>query len=138
MNPEPNVRPLQFGISTLLAVTTMYAVLFGVLRVLSFPPVLFAETTIFLTAIGLGQRFLFGGRRPIMVSIVIGTCLCTGFLFLHWALSDTLGSTIAVWEFDGGRTVFYFELGNPLQGAIDGYVFGILIGGVFSIGKKDE
>jgi len=41
-----------------------------------------------------------------------------------------------MWEFDSGRTVFYFELGNPFQGAIDGYIFGILIAGVFSIGNK--
>ena len=133
MNPDPFVRPFQFGISTLLVVTTMYAALFSVLRALSLPPVVFAETAIFLTAIGLGQRFLFKGRRPIMVSIVIGTCLGLGFLFLHRALGDTFGRTVAVWESDDGRTVAYFELGNPIQGAIDGYVFGVFIAGGFLV-----
>jgi len=134
--PVQSAVPCQFGISTLLLITAMYAVLFGVLRALSFPPLVFAETAIFLTAIGLGQIFLFKGQRPRMVSIIIGTCLCLGFFFLHRLFSNTLGRTVAVWEFNGGQTVVSFDLGNFLQGPIIGYVSGILIAGTFSVVNK--
>jgi hypothetical protein len=134
--PMQSAVPFQFGISTLLLITAMYAVLFGMLRALSFPPLVFAETAIFLTAIGLGQIFLFKGQRPRMVSIVIGTCLCLAFFFLHRLFSNTLGQTVAVWEFNGGQTVVSFDLGNFLQGPIIGYVGGILIAGTFSVVNK--
>ncbi len=153
MNSDQNVRPFQFGISTLLAVTAMYAVLFSVLRSLALPPVVFTETAVFLTAIALGQRLLFGGLRPILASAIIGICLCTGFFFLNRALGDNFGPTVAVWgwkDSDGGRSTAYFSLGdeypiNPtrgaingfvfgiIQGSIDGFFFGILIAGMFSI-----
>ena len=75
-------RPFQFGIGTLLVVTTMYAVLFAILRACNAPPLTFVAVTLFFTAVGFGQRFLFEGRRPGRASMIVGACYFVGLYFV--------------------------------------------------------
>ena len=72
----------QFGIGTLLVVTTMYAVLFAILRACNAPPLTFVAVTLFFTAVGFGQRFLFEGRRPGQASMIVGACYFVGLYFV--------------------------------------------------------
>jgi len=65
----------RFGIATLLVVTVLYSVLFGILQLLELPPVAFAEIVLFFTAVGLGQAFLFKGRGSRLASMVVGAIL---------------------------------------------------------------
>ena len=70
---EPGSR-FRFGISTLLVITAMYAVLFGILRASGASPSVFVVLALLFTAVGLGQRLLFRGQRPQKASMVSGAC----------------------------------------------------------------
>ena len=67
----------QFGIDTLLAITALYAILFGLLISLGFgsEPVRFTAGVLFLTVVLLGRVLLFGGRRPKTASALIASLL---------------------------------------------------------------
>ena len=78
--------PYQFGISTLLVITAMYAVLFATLRAFRAPPSVFVVVALFFTAVGLGRRFLFKGRRPARASMIVGGCFFVGLYLVYWVV----------------------------------------------------
>ncbi|MHB8860905.1 MAG: hypothetical protein ACYC6N_00765, partial [Pirellulaceae bacterium] len=47
--------PRRFSVGTLLAVTTMFGVLFAGLQALGCPPIVFCLAFLFVTVVGLGQ-----------------------------------------------------------------------------------
>jgi hypothetical protein len=120
--------PFQFGISTLLIITALYAVLFGVMRTFNFPPVAFAVVAMLFTTVGLGQTFLFKGLRPRKASMIAGA----GFFVVLWA--------IYLVAFGKDYFSHFFAPFDPVEGAffgaIYGYVVGLLISGAFAVVRK--
>jgi len=117
--------PRRFGVGTLLLITTMFAVLFAVLRALGVPALVFAGIALFFMAVGLGQMLLFKGERPRRASITTGAFLGAGFPVFCWALHCALGPRFAVSSHPLDSVVGAFG------GAFYGYLAGILIAGVF-------
>jgi hypothetical protein len=128
-SPRPIVReagvPRRFGVGTMLLITTMYAVLFAVLRSLQAPPITFLIVGLFVFAVGLGQMFLYKGQRPRRASIVVGACIGVGF----WMLQCI--------QFFNDRNLFLgLLLLLTIYGVVCGYVVGLFIGSVFLFADK--
>jgi hypothetical protein len=125
---ERALTPIQFGISTLLVVTAMYAVLFGVMRMFDASPSTFVVIAMLFTAVGLGQVLLFKGRRPRKASMVVGG----GFFVGLWV----------IYRIAFGNDYFYhpFAPFDPVEGAFFGamwgYVVGLLISGAFRVSRE--
>jgi hypothetical protein len=118
--------PRQFGVGTGLLITTMFAVLFAVLRGLNIPPREFAYVALFFLGVGAGQAVLFHGRRPRWASIVMGI-----------VMTFALGVFDAI--FDGDRSMLVEASFSPFcPGAIFGYLAGLLIAGVFLVRDRLE
>ncbi len=124
--------PRQFGIGTLLVITAMYAVLFGVLRSVGPPPVAFGVVALFFTLVGLGQAILFKGMEPRLASMIVGACF-----FLCWFLAYPL-----LWPNPNPRPrlslgdYLLFSALASLFGASLGYISGFSIAGVFLVFDK--
>ena len=113
-------NPSQFGIGTLLFITALYAVLFGVLRALDESPFAFLVVTVFVTAVGLGQRLLYQGRRPRLASVIVGVSIAIGFMFVGIIRGE----------------VIYLGVGQlaiigSIVGAFYGFVVGRFIANIF-------
>ena len=115
----------RFGIGTLLVITTMYAMLFGILRALGATPWVFVMFALLFTAVGLGQRLLFKGQRPQKASIVAGACF---FVVLYVFSLVVFGAEYTYHPF-----VPFDPVEGAFFGAIYGYVAGLLISGAFWI-----
>ncbi len=116
--------PCQFGISTLLVITAMYAVLFATLRAFHAPPSVFVLVALFFTAVGLGRRFLFKGRQPAWASMIVGACFFVGLYLVYWVVGrGYLHHPFLLAPFD--------PLEGALFGAIMGYLVGLLIAAAF-------
>ena len=89
--PQEVGVPNRFGVGTLLIISTMYAVLFAVWRMVEGSPTFLAFVTIFFSAIGLGQMLLFKGQRPRMASVIVGACAytCMFFGFIFYEVLDS-------------------------------------------------
>ncbi|MEN6450207.1 MAG: hypothetical protein ABFC96_06935 [Thermoguttaceae bacterium] len=111
--------PIQFGISDLLVITALYAILFGILRSFDLSPLAFAIVALGFTAVGLGQTFLFKGQRPRKASMIVGACY---YVAVGGAFRLAYGPT------------FYFDpVGGAWLGASFGYVAGLLVSGTFFV-----
>ena len=116
--------PRQFGVGTLLIITTMYAVLFAVLRVCGASPTDYAVVGLFFFAVGLGQMFLFKGQQPRRASMIAGV----GFVVIGIILLRLLGGLITIDMESLWAGAFY--------GMTCGYLAGALIAGVFLVIDK--
>lgn len=120
--------PRRFGVGGLLIISTMYAVLFAILRTLEVPPLDFVGVVLFFTAVGLGQMLLFKGQRPRRASMIVGACMFAGFIaFLDWTGIGPSRRTLSCRA---------FEVEGAIIGAGYGYLAGVLIAGVFLLIDK--
>ena len=115
--------PRKFDISTLFAVTTAFALLFGLFGQLGHGPAVLLAIFVYITGVGLAQAVLFGGLAPRAASILAGAVL------LSAGLVFTLPSGLIVVDF----ILFWFHFFWTLP---IGYFTGALIGGVFLIADK--
>lgn len=125
-DPRPGqekLAPRQFSLSTLLVATALYALLFGLLRAGGASPVSVLAMTLFVTSIGLGQRFLFHGKRPHATSFIVGACFVLGLEAFH----DTAGRGIVHGD------SFSFP-GDVMAGAFAGWLCGRYIAVGFAMG----
>jgi len=113
---RPN-RSKQFGIGSLLTVTAMYAFLFGGWRAESLDPVEFAVITGAFTAILIGRFLLFGGRRPLTASVIVGVCL-----------AQVLCTWVLLFGFDNSFRSLFFVTFEYVGLAIVGAGLGLLTG----------
>jgi hypothetical protein len=121
--------PRQFGIGTLLVITTMYAVLFAVMSRCA--PVDFFVTALFFTTVGLGQMLLFKGKRPRRASIIVGACYLPCAFIVELVRDQTL-----LLFADSIAGFVWFLMFVPVAGAGCGHMVGLLIAGVvLGIGK---
>jgi hypothetical protein len=117
--------PRRFGVGILLVITSMYTVLFAVLRALGVPPIEFILVALFFTAVGLGQMLLYQGKRPRRASVMAGAGCGVGLCVLGAALGH-----------DHLRFAPFDPIGGAIAGAVYGYPAGVLIAGVFLLIEK--
>ena len=75
--------PRRFGMGTIFVVTTLFAVLFGILTSVGAPGEFVLILAGFLAIIGFAQMLLFGGKRPRLASVLPGIVLTT-LISLAW------------------------------------------------------
>lgn len=121
----------RFSMGMLLALTTTYAILLGLMRALDFPGEWIVLWTVFFTGAGLGQPILFEGKNPRAASVWFGAVLFPLEVFLlqiYWTLTsmDAPGpGDIAAF------TILAIPAGAPL-----GYLAGCLAAGVFFLADQ--
>lgn len=116
--------PRRFDLSSIFAVTTAYAILFGCMRGLDFGTASSLLVAAFIALVGIGQAVLFGGRQPRKASIVVG------------AVALTLGTISAGLFVPGANRIGFLPIMAVFSffwGSICGYLAGVLVGGVFLI-----
>jgi Putative addiction module component len=116
-------RLRHFSLSTLLLIVGAYGVLLGVLAALRMPPIITLDIAIFVTAVGLAQAFLFGGRKPRRASVISGgvvACLLAGGQ-TYWYLLDSKYPEGVAWA-------PYVAIAATIIGAVHGIIFGYIVG----------
>ena len=108
--------PRQFGVGILMVITTMYAVLFAVLR--ASDPVTFVIITLFFTAVGLGEMLLFKRQRPQRASIIMGAVFLPSVVTIDDAVHNR-----RLWAPDDINAMIF----GPLLGYIAGYAIAFLV-----------
>jgi hypothetical protein len=125
--PKVYSAPRRFDLSTIMVVTAAYALMFSVINAL-FSSIggaagISIMVGLFVTLVGVGQAFMYGGRKPRTASILVGVTLTCLIMF---------GSMLF---FDSGRGVGFMLpwmlIYGVLTGAIYGYLAGVMVGGVF-------
>jgi hypothetical protein len=130
--PRPVVPPAsvprQFGVGTMLLITTVYALLFALLSALHAHPAAFAVIGLCTFAIGLGQMLLFKGKRPRLASVIVGASLGIGFLIVVSIIDELhIHGRIFHWELLAIAAIY---------GGVSGYVVGSLIASIFLFADK--
>jgi hypothetical protein len=121
--------PKRFSIAILMAWMTLFALVFSVLECVAAPPQIFGIVTILMLGIGLGQMWLFGGKKPRLASVLAGTVLLSvevAALNLATGYFTREGSSIVL------RIIFSIisiVICIPL-GAFFGYLLGTLTAGI--------
>jgi hypothetical protein len=120
--------PRRFDLATILIVTFAYSLLFGAMRALSFPPMVSVVFAGFISLVGVGQAFLFGGNKPRTASLVVGAFFYTLAVAATWLINGPrLYATPALL-----MVATYTIIG----GAILGYLAGLMVAGVFLVADK--
>jgi len=119
--------PRRFDLATIFVVTSAYSLLFAVMSALNFPPVSSLVVGGFITAVGIGQAVLFGGRIPRAASVVTGAVICIP-ITIAVTMSTSRG-------FRGSELLLSIPFSFTF-GAMFGYVAGVLVGGVFLVADK--
>jgi hypothetical protein len=123
--------PRRYDLATLFAVSSAYALLFGVLRLFGAPPVAIGWAGLFISVVGLGQALLFGGRSPRAASVVVGVPV--------WCATVAWMVPRDGWE-TAFRELIYLPFAGiccgVIPGAILSYVAGAMVAGVFLVADK--
>lgn len=116
--------PRRYGLDSILAVVTAFALLFGALIKLGVGPVSIGFFVIFVAGVGLSQALLFDGQDPRKASVHGGLIMALILVAVLVVYLET------VW---GQRTPICIVGGLVFLGPILGYVAGTLIAGIFLI-----
>lgn len=127
---EPVDVPRRFSAVRMTVFAATYAVFFAVLTSLGIPAVDLVVGTVFVTGVGVSQVRLFGGRRPLLASLLAGISM--------WIL---IASVSAIWRGVGigrffGVVAFILFSAVPF-GLIFGWSAGILAIGVSMFIARD-
>lgn len=123
--------PRQFGVGTLLVITAMYALLFGLLRAFSCPTFGFVLVASFVTAVGLGQMLLFKGKEPRDASLLVGACFFGVMYGVVFPLLSFLPSAGAL-NSPGIPIKFSGWPVGIISRSIEGAVWGLVVGWIIS------
>jgi hypothetical protein len=127
--PGPQAgMPRRFGIGTIMVITTFFALVFGLLKVLQVPPLVFVLVSGFILTVAACQALLFGGKNPRKASFIAGMAM--------YALAA------AFTAFAGTGVRFPIEellcgaFGAVVVGGPLGYAAGCLIAAIFLVRKE--
>lgn len=120
--------PRRFGMGAILIGMTLFSVMVAMFTAAGVPGLVIAGVVTFCVAIGLSQMFLFGGRRPRPVSILVGVVLCV-----------VLAECVAIYQINMFAQWNWYVIGELVQltiyaalwGAFFGYLAGGALAGVF-------
>jgi hypothetical protein len=125
--PQTGV-PRRYTVGALLVITTLYAIVFGLLRTVDAEPPAFVGVALYLTAIGAAQMLLFRGEKPREASILVGSAvpLLIG-IFVILSVGNRGGGP------GTGDPIPLLMTALPVLGAIVGYLLGCTVAGVFLV-----
>ena len=121
--PEIYSVPRRYDLATLFVMSLAFALLFGGMRLLNWPPQAALLTGLYISLVGLGQAILFKGSAPRLASVIVSTVywpiLVVFFMVRYGRIAYVLNGAViaAIW------------------GAVVGYFAGTLIGGVFLVAE---
>jgi hypothetical protein len=122
---EPDyVVPQQFGVSAILGIMTVVAMLFGGLHWVDAWPVFYLFFGVLVIAICLVQ--MFSGRAPRLASTIAGTIFLPGFVFVALLFNPRIDSG------DWLEVTIVLTLCLP-AGALSGYLTGTCAAGIFLV-----
>jgi hypothetical protein len=135
--PLPVGVPRRFSIGTMMILVTAFGVLFGAMKTIGVPPLVFGAIALFIGGVAACQAILFKGKMPRLASFVGGIAM----FFL-------IGVTITVMEcftphgFDNVfallGAVIGIGFGAILLGGPLGYVVGCFVASIFLVRKEPE
>jgi hypothetical protein len=133
--PGPQVGvPRQFGIATLMILTTAFAVLFSLMTVLGTAPAVFACISLFVAGVAACQVLMYKGRNPRKASFV-GGYIVGGVVSLIFALAAGVYWQSGWLAFFGTLMAGLFI--TTLLGGPCGYLAGCVVAGIF-LAWKDQ
>jgi hypothetical protein len=116
--------PRKFDLLTILVVTTAYAVVFALLRAISFPGIAVLIVAAFFTSVALGQAILFGAKHPRWASALVGSVFFVILLFAYALMDQHSPPPDALLQAIWWTLIF---------GAFSGYIGGVIVGFVFLV-----
>jgi hypothetical protein len=126
--------PRRFGIGTLMILTTAFAVMFSLMKVLGTLPEVFSCVSIFVAGVAACQVLMFQGKNPRKASFVggyiVGGVLAVGFAIfwgVYWREADQFFRALIV--------------GLPLAALLGGpfgYLAGCVVAGIFLAWKDQD
>jgi hypothetical protein len=126
--------PRRFGIATILILMAVFAVLFGVLRMLDVPPAVFIGISVFVGGVAACQAILFKGKDPRAASMIAGAVIFY-VIMLIVCLTNDFGPR----DFTRDMTLsFRGTLITLVIGGFLGYLVGGLMAAVFLVRKEPE
>ena len=135
--PRPQVGlPRRFGIGTMMILTAAFALLFGILKTLKAPPVVFAGISVYVAGVAACQVLLYKGKNPRKASFVGGMILfaligVVAVIVVHLVDPRIFGGAFVGPLFAAGVEAVIF--GGPL-----GYLVGCLIASIFLVRKEPD
>ncbi len=129
--------PRRFDMATLFVCVAGYMFLFAGLRLLSTQPGMLGwirPTTYFkiaglITAVGLGQAVLFGGRKPREASLAIGIVYTVLLTLTHVLAHELRSIRLSVHSSE----ILFVAV---LLGCLGGYLSGAMVAGVFLVADR--
>ena len=124
--------PQRFGLTSIFALTTLMAILFGSLRRVDFPPNVYFCLGVMTLAICCVQMYY--GSVPRLVSVLTGACMLPGCAYLSQFIWEPRGifyhgGYLLRREFGDGL----YNSGWLLVGAVAGYLGGVCLAGIFLV-----
>jgi hypothetical protein len=123
--PKVYAVPRRFDLATIFVVTLAYSLLFGLMKGISVPTVASVVIAAFISIVGVGQAFLFGGKQPRTASLIAGVLVYLSFMIAAWLMNGPRMYPVSFMLI----VVSYSIIG----GAILGYLAGAIVGGVFLV-----
>jgi hypothetical protein len=130
--------PMRFSVGTFMIITTMFCVLFAVMKMIGANAIIFGIVATFILGIGLSQMFLFNTKLPRQASIVGG--------FFLGLIVGLIGVIVTVWaknhqyvmRFDEYDNTLICAFGVMLLGGPFGYLAGCITAGIFLVREKES
>jgi hypothetical protein len=123
----------RFSVGTFMIMTSLFGVLFAIMKMLNVHPIVFCCIAVFFAGIGVAQMSLFGGNEPRKASWVAGyplgfICTLGGNIAARWVpeLHPSVGEMI-------GSSIAGAVFGGPC-----GYVAGCLVAGIFLVRERES
>jgi len=134
----PVGMPRRFSIGTMMILTTLFAVLFGILKACHAPPNVFVSISVFIGGIAACQAVLFKGKQPRLASAVGGILMffLIGAVMVVLEYRATTGPFHDIIYLVGsivGVTMAAMFFGGPL-----GYAVGCVAAAVFLVRKEPD
>lgn len=116
--------PRRFDLATIFVVTAAYSLLLGTISGFGGHPLISLGVGGFITMVGLGQALLFGGQKPRLASVLVGTvCYFLPIIIMTFVAGPSMPRGILPWML----------LQGVVFAPVFGYFAGVLVGGVFLV-----
>jgi len=126
--------PRRFGVGTMMILTTVFAVLFGILKTAGVDPAVFAAVSVFMGGVAVCQVLLFKGKDPRKASFV-GGIITFGVVAAMVAVEEGFRFHRVEYAI---QFAFWGGLLTPVAGGPLGYAAGCLVAAVFLVRKEPD
>ena len=123
-NLQPYSAPRRFDLVAVFVVMAAFSLLLGGMGLLELPPVASLVIAGFVMLVGIGQALLFGGRKPRLAAVLVGTA-CYAITMFGMSMLDAPNHS------PGLLPVMLVQ--GVIWGPLFGYIAGGLVGGTFLV-----